>query len=210
LNELEIWSAEELEELQLQQKLEEFELTAKFATEEQELTAAADLQRTQLESAQLQEKQKTALVQMQRSQRKQMGMVAKSRRAAIRIKEKMLVGENPVMQSDLGSSETVGFANDGMSCSGSISGLSEGTNASAFEDGTDELSVVGGPKAADGGGGEDDNAADREAQINAMANKTTRGGSGANADGAGGGELNEMEDHGTACADWEGKEWRVV
>jgi hypothetical protein len=88
-SELEISQAEEMEDLLVAQKVEEFELLNKQGLAETEVAIAIENQRSEIETAQLFEKQKMAREQMQRAQRKQQSLLSKQQKAAVRARERV-------------------------------------------------------------------------------------------------------------------------
>ncbi|KAI9339869.1 adenylate and guanylate cyclase catalytic domain-containing protein [Obelidium mucronatum] len=116
LNDLDINHMEEIEDVAIQQRLEEFELVAKHNIVESELERGLERQKYTLEANHLLDRQKAAKTSLQRMQRKQLQTLAKAQRAAARNREKGLIADNPVIRGDAtdqGNGETE--SNDGMS-----------------------------------------------------------------------------------------------
>ena len=90
-SELEISQAEEMEDLLVSQKVEEFELLNKQGLAETEVAIAIENQRSEIETSQLFEKQKMAREQMQRAQRKQQALLSKQQKAAVRARERVTI-----------------------------------------------------------------------------------------------------------------------
>ncbi|KAJ3058160.1 hypothetical protein HDU98_005721, partial [Podochytrium sp. JEL0797] len=100
LNDLEIMNMEELEDLGTQHRLEEFNLLSKNATAEFDLLTSIKVQKHKQDARQLTEQQKTVDAALVRAQRKQAASFAKSYAVACRNREKMMIGDHPILKSD--------------------------------------------------------------------------------------------------------------
>ncbi|KAI8612091.1 adenylate and guanylate cyclase catalytic domain-containing protein [Chytriomyces sp. MP71] len=105
LNDLDISNMEEYEEILIQQRIDEYELVAKQSVIEAEMHMNLERQKIKLEAAQLLEKQSSVKMAIQRAQRKQASSLAKNQRAAARTREKMLIGDHPVIQGETPNEE---------------------------------------------------------------------------------------------------------
>ncbi|KAJ3117085.1 hypothetical protein HDU96_008003 [Phlyctochytrium bullatum] len=97
LNDFDVNCAEELEELQAQNRTEEFELILKQLEAERGAHDELEKLRLTLERQQLIDKHKGLKTQSLRDQKKHEKMQSKAQRLAIRNREKALIAENPVI-----------------------------------------------------------------------------------------------------------------
>ncbi|KAJ3075174.1 Nitrogen permease reactivator protein [Podochytrium sp. JEL0797] len=107
LNDLEIMNMEELEDLGTQHRLEEFNLLSKSANSEFELLTSIKIQKHRQEALELTEYQKSVQAAFARAQRKQAASAAKSYAVACRNREKMMIGDHPIIKSDDNEDEMV-------------------------------------------------------------------------------------------------------
>ncbi|KAI8615298.1 nucleotide cyclase [Chytriomyces sp. MP71] len=126
INELEISGMEELEEIHISQRSEEFELISKNNALESDMTRSLEQQKWKFEADQLMQKQISARTALQRAQKKQANQQAKLEKSGRRIREKDLIAEYPLIRG-----EREGAGDDSASESASES-QSEGTIQSAF------------------------------------------------------------------------------
>lgn len=132
LTELDITNSEELQELIYNQKAEEFDLIAKHKIIESQNEAALDKQMAEVQSTHLIERQKIIKIQLQRAQKKQQHELEKAQKSAARLREKVMLAENPVIlnsstsgmrrgdntsddQSDTSRSQSVSMSQSGAS-----------------------------------------------------------------------------------------------
>ncbi|KAJ3393266.1 hypothetical protein HDU84_002345 [Entophlyctis sp. JEL0112] len=97
LNDMEIIHMEELEEMFIQQRFEEFDLIEKQNAAEADMALNFERQKFKLEAGALLEQQKTIKATLARNQKKQAVVLAKMQRAAMRGREKMLLSEHPII-----------------------------------------------------------------------------------------------------------------
>ncbi|KAJ3210313.1 hypothetical protein HDU82_008385 [Entophlyctis luteolus] len=97
LNDMEIIHMEELEEMFIQQRFEEFDLIEKQNAAEAEMALNFERQKFKLEAGALSEQQKSIKATLARNQKKQAVVLAKMQRAAMRGREKMLLSEHPII-----------------------------------------------------------------------------------------------------------------
>ncbi|KAI9324716.1 hypothetical protein DFJ73DRAFT_966175 [Zopfochytrium polystomum] len=186
LNELNILHAEEIEDLRSQHAAEEFELLAK---QSQSLTAhalVAARKRSDAEAVQLESKQRMARVQMQRAQRRQAGTLARAQRAGVRLREKLMIAENPIIRGTMvfrdGEDATTGAGDgdidglsDRQSSVGSRSQLSETSSTWTEEQQLENLAAGGDARSDKTGGAEEPEGGEQkehsEALVNTMANR---------------------------------------
>jgi len=141
LTELDITNAEEMQEVIANQKAEEFELLAKQKIIESKNEAVLDKQLADAQALHIIERQKIIKIQLQRAQRKQQSELEKSQQAAARIREKVMIAENPLILNSTTSGLTTSFDatqsetshTDSTSSRGDSSAVEEG-DASTTED----------------------------------------------------------------------------
>ncbi|KAJ3008632.1 UNVERIFIED_CONTAM: Retinal guanylyl cyclase 1, partial [Siphonaria sp. JEL0065] len=145
LNDLDINNMEEIEDVAIQQRLEEFELVSKQAVIEADLAKSLERQKYKLEANHLLDRQKAAKTSLQRTQRKQAHTLAKVQRAASRSRTKALISDNPIIKGDMtdaihGDQESNG---DGLSESEGASSKG-GSNLSLHDTTSEEAAAAGG------------------------------------------------------------------
>ncbi|KAJ3286586.1 hypothetical protein HDU79_006358 [Rhizoclosmatium sp. JEL0117] len=106
VNDLEISNMEELEDIAVQFRLDEFMMVTKQAQIENEMAVNLEIQKHKQEALRVLEQQKVINAALQRSQRKQAAAVAKSYIAASKNRERMLIGDHPLLKGDDKSSDT--------------------------------------------------------------------------------------------------------
>ncbi|KAJ3118822.1 hypothetical protein HK100_000533 [Physocladia obscura] len=111
LNDLEITNMEELEELFITQRFEEFDLIQKQAAAETEMSNSFERQKFKLEAGALLEQQKQVKANLTRGLKRQAAALAKSQRIAMKAREKMLIAEHPMI-AGYNSSNGSGFQTD--------------------------------------------------------------------------------------------------
>ncbi|KAI8612636.1 nucleotide cyclase [Chytriomyces sp. MP71] len=126
INELEISGMEELEEIHIGQRSEEFELISKNNALESDMTKSLEQQKWKFEADQLMQKQISARTALQRAQKKQASQQAKIEKSSRRNREKDLIAEYPLIR---GEKDAAGDESASESASES---QSEGTIQSAF------------------------------------------------------------------------------
>ncbi|KAJ3133037.1 hypothetical protein HK100_004763 [Physocladia obscura] len=97
LNDIEITNMEELEELFITQRFEEFDLIQKQAATEAEMSNSFERQKFKLEAGALLEQQKQVKANLTRELKRQAAVIAKSQRIAMKGREKILIAENPMI-----------------------------------------------------------------------------------------------------------------
>lgn len=108
LTELDITNSEEIQDFIYTQKAEEFDMIAKHKIIEAQNEAILDKQMAEVQSLHLLERQKIIKIQLQRAQRKQQAELDKNQKAAARLREKVMLAENPVILN----SSTSGMRNN--------------------------------------------------------------------------------------------------
>jgi hypothetical protein len=98
-----------MQEVIANQKAEEFELLAKQKIIESRNEAALDKQLADAQALHIIERQKIIKIQLQRAQRKQQSELEKSQKAAARIREKVMIAENPLIMNSTTSGLTSSF-----------------------------------------------------------------------------------------------------
>ncbi|KAJ3139108.1 hypothetical protein HK101_003670 [Irineochytrium annulatum] len=142
INDMEINFTDDMESLSSANRQEEFDLIAKQTVAEQLAFDELDKQKRQMEIMHQVEKQKSSRTQTLRNHKKQEKVLFKQKRHAVRLREQVLLAENPVIQGDLqgtdnhGTSETDdasshgGSRNDASEDNGSLGGVSDNEEAS--------------------------------------------------------------------------------
>ncbi|KAJ3018549.1 UNVERIFIED_CONTAM: hypothetical protein HDU68_011093, partial [Siphonaria sp. JEL0065] len=136
LNDLEIINMEEMEEIIMQHRIEEYDFLEKCSNEESEMAYSLERQIFTLEANALVQKQSDVQIALARTQKKQAASLVKSQRAARRGREKGLIADYPIIAggdgtSDLNvdefasESDAVSESNGGGSVTGSIQSLYE-------------------------------------------------------------------------------------
>ncbi|KAJ3238831.1 hypothetical protein HDU81_007031 [Chytriomyces hyalinus] len=105
INDLEISNMEELEDILVNQRAEEFNLMARHALVESDMMKALERQKGSLEASQLIERQKAIKASLQRAQKKKNAQMLKAQAVASRNREKALVADFPIMQGIHSDSE---------------------------------------------------------------------------------------------------------
>ncbi|KAJ3408504.1 Retinal guanylyl cyclase 2, partial [Chytriomyces hyalinus] len=106
VNDLEISNMEELEDILVNQRAEEFNLVARHTLVETDMMKSLDRQRGALEASHLIEKQKVAKAVLQRAQKNKNLQLLKAEKLASRNREKALVADFPIMLGAYGDSDS--------------------------------------------------------------------------------------------------------
>ncbi|ORY44733.1 hypothetical protein BCR33DRAFT_207888 [Rhizoclosmatium globosum] len=134
---------EEIDELIVQHRMEEYQLLEKQTAAEYEMTSGIARQKFNLEAGLLQDKQKDIRTASLRTQKRADKVLAKAQRVAIRGREKGLLAEHPIILGDTSSIQN--SFDDGQSESESNSESNTGssiTGGSALSLNEDEVKPV--------------------------------------------------------------------
>jgi class 3 adenylate cyclase len=134
LTELDITNSEEMQEILAAQRIEEFELIAKQKLLEAQNEANLDKQLAEAQALHMIERQKIVKIQLQRAQRKQKSELERAQKAAARVREKVMLAENPIILNSTTSGLSTGtdandISNSETSRSQSVTNSQSGTQA---------------------------------------------------------------------------------
>jgi hypothetical protein len=163
-----------MQEILAAQKVEEFELIAKQKILEAQNEAILDKQLAEAQALHMLERQKIVKIQLQRAQRKQKSELERAQKAAARVREKVMLAENPIILNSTTSGLSTG--NDAIDNGASDTSRSQSvsTSQSQGQSATQEGSAVN-EENGDNEGDNSDEVDDAAAKKNSEQNKSAGG-----------------------------------
>ncbi|KAJ3194854.1 hypothetical protein HK101_001745 [Irineochytrium annulatum] len=168
INDMEINFVDEIEGMAASNRQEEFELVAKQTVAEQQAFDDIEKQKRSIDIIQQQERHNTIRIQAARNFKKQEKIATKQQRAGVKMRERTVLAENPIILAELSGDEDAGLSDTegGSSYGGS---RTDGSDDMSVSDVTEELERKGKEVDLDLDGEH------HEARVNSQRNKSISG-----------------------------------